>query len=205
MNEKASLSRTTTSERTPQYQQPAACASMQPPAYSQSAASNPAGTTILIPTPPFVPTAYAHIPLSSYRIPDATLSLDKTTQTIYSAELTSSPTALEAFLAEQIKLPPRPTVRIIGRIPNHPMPLFDVQLDLFSHVAGTASSASVEGGDGASGRWAYTKVKGMDEMGSGSSPVRMDEKAALFDGRPDPTKAGFWIRRFCADGVYSKK
>jgi len=152
-----------------------------------------------------VPVAYRHIPLSSYRIPDATLSLDKTTQTIYSAELTTSPAALEAFIAEQIKLPPRPTVRIIGRIPNHPMPLFDVQLDLFGHVAGTASSSSLESGDGESGRWAYTKVKGMDDMGTGSTPLRMDEKAALFDGRPDPTKAGFWIRRFCADGGYSKK
>lgn len=41
--------------------------------------------------------------------------------------------------------------------------------------------------------------------GGASEPLRMDEKAALFDGRPDPTGAGFWIRRFCADGAYAKK
>lgn len=160
---------------------------------------------VLLPTPPVIPAAYRHIKLSGYNIPGATFNLDKTTQTLYSAGLTSSPTALEAFLAEQIKLPPRPTVRIIGRIPNHPLPLFDVSLDLLGHVAGIASSSSLDADDGECGRWAYTKVKGMDEMGAGSSPVRMDEKAALFDGRPDPTKAGFWIRRFCADASYAKK
>jgi hypothetical protein len=149
---------------------------------------------------------YSHIPLPRYHIPGATLSLDKTIQTIYSAELSSNPSALEDFLAEQMKLPPRPTVRIIARVPNHPLPLFDLHLDLFGYVAGINGEQS---GDEC-GKWAFTKVKGMDAASSssgsrGMEPLKMDEKAALFDGRPDPTGAGFYVRRFCADNSYSKK
>lgn len=68
-----------------------------------------------------------------------------------------------------------------------------------------------EAGAGASGSGSggFAGFGGLRLGGRGgdgaAEPLRMDEKAALFDGRPDPTGAGFWIRRFCADGGYAKK
>ena len=129
---------------------------------------------------------YSHINLGKYHIPDSTISPDRTTVTILSKELSSNPAALEAFLEEQMKLPPRPTVRIIGRI-NNPIPIFDLRLDLFRHITPSAER---------NGMWAHTKVSGMDDS---AAPLRPDEKSALFSGAPDVTGAGFWIRRFCTD------
>lgn len=181
---------------------PSTSRSSRPHAHSQ-----PSSPLLLLPQAPSIPKSYAHIPLNRYHVPGATISPDKTMQTIYSAELSSDPVALESFLADHMALPPRPTVRILARVPNHPLPLFDLQLDLFGHVAGIGGERSGE----ECGKWAFTKVKGMDAASGGGSsvnpaePIRMDEKAALFDGRPDPTGAGFWIRRYCADSGYAKK
>ena len=228
MNEKAALASSSREEHagTDLPRHPPAYDSLPSTSTSQSqprssrprAQTTPNSPLSLLPTAPSIPKAYAHIPLGRYHVPNSTVSPDKTSLTIYSPELSSNPAALEAFLADQMALPPRPTVRILARVPNHPLPLFDLHLDLFSHVAGIGGERSGE----ECGKWAFTKVKGMDaagsSSGSGSSgwggggsrvsdsePIRMDEKAALFDGRPDPTGAGFWIRRFCADGGYAKK
>lgn len=137
---------------------------------------------------------YSHIPLAQYHIPSANVSFDKISQTTYDPALSTSPAALEAFIAEQMKLPPRPTVRIIGRIQG-PVPIFNVSCDLFRHVSPNAEKHGV---------WAYSKVSGMEEVAS-AAPLRPDEKSALFSGAPDVTGAGFWLRRFCADASPVKK
>lgn len=137
---------------------------------------------------------YSHIPLAKYHISSATLSFDKVTQTTHEPALSTSPAALEAFIAEQMKLPPRPTVRIIGRIQG-PVPLFDVRCDLFRHVSPSAER---------NGMWAYSKVSGMEDVAT-AAPLSPNEKSALFSGAPDVTGAGFWLRRYCADASPVKK
>lgn len=137
---------------------------------------------------------YSHLPLSSYYIPSASLSFDRTTHTTYESSLSKSPAALETFIAEQMKLPPRPTVRIIGRVQG-PIPVFDVRCDLFRHVSPSAERHGV---------WAYSRVSGMEDVAT-AAPLRPEEKSALFTGAPDVTGAGFWLRRFCADASPVKK
>lgn len=144
------------------------------------------------PSQPQILPGLAHIDFAKYRIEGSTLSPDQTTITILSKELSSNPKALEAFLKEQIKLPPRPTVRITGAIQG-PHLLFDLRLDFFRHISPSAEM---------NGAWAYTKVEGMDDS---ASPIKVDEKAALFSSEPDATGAGFWLRRFCADSAPVKK
>jgi len=144
------------------------------------------------PSAPQVIPGLSHIDFAKYRIENSTISPDQTTITILSKELTSNPRALEVFLKEQIKLAPRPTVRITGAIQG-PHLIFDLKLDLFRHVTPSAEMH---------GAWAYTKVEGMDDS---ASPIRADEKAALFSSEPDVTGAGFWLRRFCADSAPVKK
>lgn len=134
----------------------------------------------------------SHIDFTKYHIESSTLSPDQTTVTLLSKELTTNPAALEAFLKEQIKLPPRPTVRVTGAVQAQHF-IFDLKFDLLRHVSPSPEMHAA---------WAYTKVEGMDDS---ASPIRVDEKAALFSSEPDVTGAGFWLRRFCADSAPVKK
>ena len=55
---------------------------------------------------------------ADYHIPQSTLSKDKTTSTTTASQLTSNPHVLYEFLRKQLRMPPRPVVRILGTHPD---------------------------------------------------------------------------------------
>jgi hypothetical protein len=83
---------------------------------------------------------------ADYRIPLSTVSEDKTTCTTTDSQLTSDPHVLYEFICKQLRMPPRPVVRILGTHPDwcyswgNTKVDFDLMLDVTPLICPAASS-----------------------------------------------------------------
>lgn len=134
----------------------------------------------------------------SYSAEDAQLSEDRTTVTIHSDSLTSDPVALEAFIAHQLTLPPRPTVQLTATRWNSNAKrmdiIFDLQLDLLRHVAPATPQHP---------GWAYVKSTGTTN--NVQIPLDQIGEERLSSKQPDPLGAAFAFRRFCSSSSRAKR
>ncbi|MCJ1453676.1 hypothetical protein MMC28_004024 [Mycoblastus sanguinarius] len=135
------------------------------------------------------PTPPSTIPFQSYQLPHSTLSLDKTTTTTSSSDLTSDVPALLSLLQAQAALPPKPLVRIKGSHSEYGAAYgpdkidFDVVLNVMPLLRQGGSLQVMPGEDQAS------------STGKGEKNGVMGDNGGSLEE---------WARRFCADDAESK-
>ena len=113
----------------------------EPPKYV-STLPGPANRTI----PGPITSTASGLEFTDYHLPPSTVSEDKTTCTTTDGQLTSDPHVLYEFLRQQLRMPPRPVVRILGTHPDwcyswgNTKVDFDLMLDVTPLICPAASS-----------------------------------------------------------------
>jgi hypothetical protein len=98
------------------------------------------------PVPVLVTSTASVLEFADYHIPQSTLSKDKTTCTTTASQLTSDPHVLYEFLRQQLRMPPRPVVRVLGTHPDWCYSWgnikvdFDLMLDITPLICSAPSS-----------------------------------------------------------------
>ena len=128
----------------------------EPPVYS---GPSTLALSISRPAPSFQRSLVAglpDLPWSKYQVPDATLTSDYTTITTTCPRYSSDPRALEAFLRDQASLPPKPSVRILGRSVEG-FKDFDIWLNMMHYIIRR---------DGQTRQWNYVQVENDSVIGA---------------------------------------
>ena len=113
----------------------------EPPKYVSTL---PGPTNRTIPGP--ITSAASGLEFTDYHLLPSTVSEDKTTCTTTDSQLTSDPHVLYEFLRQQLRMPPRPVVRILGTHPDwcysggNTKVDFDLMLDITPLICSAPSS-----------------------------------------------------------------
>ena len=113
----------------------------EPPKYVSTL---PRSTNRPVPGP--ITSTASELQFADYRLPLGTVSEDKTTCTTTASQITSDPDVLHEFLRQQLMMPPRPVVRILGIHPDwcyswgNTMVDFDLMLDITPLICSAPSS-----------------------------------------------------------------
>ncbi|KAI9690384.1 MAG: hypothetical protein M1822_009346 [Bathelium mastoideum] len=130
------------------------------------------------------------LPWSKYQIPEATISPDATTITTTFPLYSSEPRALEAFLRDQASLPPRLTVRILGRSDEGLTKDFDIRLNMMHYIVRRG---------GPSQQWNYVQV---DSNSAPGAKQKRSKSASSIHSQGDGLKDV--VDRFCDEKAMVK-
>lgn len=132
------------------------------------------------------PSTLPEVNFSKYAIPGSELSEDQTTQTIYSALLSSDPHELELFVQELVPLPPLLKINITGKIKDKVA--FDIKCNMMGLIQRDRPPAL-----------SYVQVLEEDDNG-----YRGGAEPHVF---PHPVGGGVegWCRQFCEDSAVHKR
>ena len=111
----------------------------EPPKYVSTL---PRSTNRPVPGP--ITSTASELQFADYRLPLGTVSEDKTTCTTTAIQITSDPDVLHEFLRQQLMMPPRPVVRLLGTHPDwcyswgNTKVDFDLMMDMTPLICSTA-------------------------------------------------------------------
>ncbi|KAF8851162.1 hypothetical protein BDZ45DRAFT_750912 [Acephala macrosclerotiorum] len=156
-----------------------------PPPYSGP--TTPSMTAPPAPAPQPTYPGLPHLDYSLYSPKSFTLSSDATTLTSYELHLSTYPTALVSLIQNLATVPPKPTIRIVGKTYNSENHVdFDIKINLMNLIVP----------DGEKRRMNYVKV-----IEPGETGLRGESKEATV---PHVTGLEAWARKYCEDGASIK-